>query len=126
MSTNKSRDWGKAMTERRFSKTCGKCGRRAMALAQVDYAVDVAHDGRTYHVVVPGLELPRCGNCGTIVIDDAAERAIDLAFRRQAHLLTADEIKAGRKALDLEQTELASLLAVGPSTVSRWETGAQV
>ena len=46
--------------------------------------------------------------------------------RREARLLTPDEIRDGREKLGLTQKQFANLLGVGEATVSRWETGAQV
>jgi transcriptional regulator with XRE-family HTH domain len=46
--------------------------------------------------------------------------------RREARLLTPDEIRDGREKLGLTQKQFANLLGVGEATVSRWETGAQI
>jgi putative zinc finger/helix-turn-helix YgiT family protein len=114
------------MTERAFSKKCGKCRQRAVALATVPYTIQVDHDGRKYEVTLPDLVVPRCGNCGTIAFDEEADRQISAAFRKQAGLLSPEQIRQHRLALGLTQQELADLLDVGVSTLSRWETGAQV
>ena len=37
--------------------------------------------------------------------------------------MTAEQLKRARKALVLEQTELAKRLGVHPMTVSKWERG---
>jgi transcriptional regulator with XRE-family HTH domain len=37
--------------------------------------------------------------------------------------MTAEQLKRARKALDLEQTQLARKLGVHPMTVSKWERG---
>jgi putative zinc finger/helix-turn-helix YgiT family protein len=79
-------------------------------------------------VTVPGLRTPRCQNpeCRTILLDRDANRRITQAFRRAANLLEPEEIRRRREQLGLTQTALAELLEVGPATVSRWETGAQI
>jgi putative zinc finger/helix-turn-helix YgiT family protein len=114
------------MTERQFSKKCGKCRARAVALAAVPYTTQIDHDGRKYTVTIPDLVVPRCGTCGTIVLDEEANRQISAAFRTQAGLLSPEEIRQHRVALGLTQQALADLLGVAVSTLSRWETGAQI
>src|SRR5262245_15507580 len=114
------------MTTRTYPKRCGKCGHKQMELATVPYATTVEHDGRSYPVEIPALTVPRCSHCGRISIDDAADQQISAAFRREARLLTPEEIRQGREKLGLTQKQLANLLGVGEATVSRWETGAQI
>jgi putative zinc finger/helix-turn-helix YgiT family protein len=70
--------------------------------------------------------VPQCANCQTISIDDGADQQISAAFRRAARLLAPEDIREGREKLGLTQKEFANLLGVGESTVSRWETGAQI
>jgi HTH-type transcriptional regulator/antitoxin MqsA len=53
-------------------------------------------------------------------------RQISAAFRRQARLLTPEEICQGREKFGLTQKEFAHLLGVGEPTISRWETGGQI
>jgi putative zinc finger/helix-turn-helix YgiT family protein len=112
--------------ERLFSRKCSKCRERAVALTDVPYSIQIDHDGRKYLVEIPALSVPKCGNCGTIVLDEAANRAIDGAFRKQAGLLSPDEIRLKRQALGLKQQELADALGIAVSTLSRWETGGQI
>jgi putative zinc finger/helix-turn-helix YgiT family protein len=114
------------MTTRTFPKRCGKCGQKKMHLATVNYATSIEHDGRTYHVKIPALTVPQCANCKALSIDDEADQQISAAFRREAGLLTPEEIREGREKLGLTQKLFANLLGIGEATVSRWETGAQI
>ncbi|MBY0525832.1 MAG: type II toxin-antitoxin system MqsA family antitoxin [Gemmataceae bacterium] len=114
------------MTTRTYPKRCGKCGQKAMQLTTLPYATTIEHDGRTYQVEIPALTVPRCTHCKAISIDDEADRQISAAFRREARLLTPEEIRHGRDKLALTQKQFANLLGVGEATVSRWETGAQI
>jgi len=114
------------MPERLFSKKCGKCRQTATALATVPYTVQIDHDGRKYTVTIPDLVVPRCGKCGTLALDEEANRQISAAFRKEAGLLTPEEIRRHRTNLGLTQPSLADLLGVAVSTLSRWETGAQI
>jgi putative zinc finger/helix-turn-helix YgiT family protein len=114
------------MTTRTFPKRCGKCGEKAMGLVTVPYTTTIEHDGRAYQIEIPALAVPQCGNCKAISIDDNADQQISAAFRRAARLLAPEEIRNGREKLELTQKQFANLLGVGESTVSRWETGAQI
>jgi putative zinc finger/helix-turn-helix YgiT family protein len=114
------------MTNRTYPRRCGKCGQKVMQLATVPYATTIEHDGRVYRVEIPSLTVPQCAHCKAISIDDDADRQISAAFRREAGLLAAEEIRLGREKLGLTQKQFANLLGVGESTVSRWETGAQI
>jgi putative zinc finger/helix-turn-helix YgiT family protein len=97
-----------------------------MELATVPYTTQIDHDGRKYTVTIPDLVVPRCANCGTISLDDEANRQISAAFRKQAGLLSPEQIRSQRLALGLTQQALADLLGVAVFTLSRWETGAQI
>src|SRR5260370_11058903 len=114
------------MTTRNYPKRCGKCGHTEMLLATVPYATTIEHDGRAYRVEIPALTVPQCGNCQAISIDDEADQQISAAFRREARLLTPEEIREGREKLGLTQKPFANLLGVGEATGSRWQTGAQI
>jgi putative zinc finger/helix-turn-helix YgiT family protein len=114
------------VADRLFSRLCSECRSKAVALATVDYTVQVDHDGRKYSVHLPALTVPKCGQCGAIFLDEEANREVSAALRRQAGLLTPEEIRAGRARLGLTQKELAARLQVADSTLSRWETGSQI
>jgi putative zinc finger/helix-turn-helix YgiT family protein len=114
------------MADRAFAKKCGKCREPAVALTPVPYTVQIDHDGRKYTVTILDLVVPRCGKCGTIVLDEDANRRISAAFRKEAGLLAPDEIRQRRTELGLTQQALADQLGVAVSTLSRWETGAQI
>lgn len=115
------------MVERRFAPRCSQCGKKTMAIATVPYTVQVDHDGTKYDVRIPDLSVPRCAECGAVSVDDEAGTRIDKEFRRAANLLTPEEIRQGRIRTGFEQQqEFAKCFGVGVSTLSRWETGAQV
>src|SRR5437660_11806252 len=95
------------MTERDFSRKCGKCRQRAVVLTAIPYSVQIDHDGRKYQVAIPALTVPKCAACGTIALDDEANKEISAAFRQQAGLLTPEQIREGREKLGLSQQEMA-------------------
>jgi DNA-binding transcriptional regulator YiaG len=98
-----------------------------MAIAVVPYSVQIDHDGTKYQVDIPEFSVPKCRNCGEMSFDEEASEQIDRAFRRTAGLLTPDEIKNGRiQAGFKRQQDFAKCFGIGVSTLSRWETGAQV
>jgi putative zinc finger/helix-turn-helix YgiT family protein len=114
------------MNERLFSPKCGKCHERAVALTRVSYSTPIDHDGRTYTITLPEFIVPRCGNCGTIALDEEANRQISDAFRKQAGLLTPEQIRQLRLGLSMTQQDMSDQLGLAVSTLSRWETGAQI
>jgi putative zinc finger/helix-turn-helix YgiT family protein len=114
------------METRPYPWTCPRCRLREVYSDVVDYTTTIEHDGRSYAVRVPSLELPKCRNCGKLVMVDSANRRISEAFRREAGLMTPEEIRAGRVRCGLDQQTFADLLGISVSTLSRWETGAQI
>jgi DNA-binding transcriptional regulator YiaG len=90
------------------------------------YSISVDHDGRSYDLVVDDLEVLQCENCGTMVLEDSANKRISDALRREVGLLLPDEILANRNRLGLTQKQLAAYLRIAESTLCRWETGGQI
>ena len=109
-----------------FPWKCGRCGERAVVPAIVSYTTQIEHDGRSYSVTVPALEIPRCSKCGAMVRDDPSNRRISDALRQQLGLLTPEQIRKNRETLGLTQRQLANRLGIADATLSRWETGAQI
>ena len=68
----------------------------------------------------------RCENCGNVVLDDRANNELIDALRVVAGLLHPSVIRERREALGLTQKTLAGHLRVAESTLSRWESGAQI
>ena len=98
-----------------------------MAIAVFPYQLLIDHDSKKYDVAIPSFSAPKCIKCGTVSIDDVASEQIDTAFRRVAKLLTPEEIRQGRiQAGFNQQQEFAQCFGIGVSTLSRWETGAQI
>jgi hypothetical protein len=72
-----------SLKELPFPWTCGKCRQQAVFRETVPYSIEVASNGRTCAVDVPHFEVPRCKNCGAMVLDDDANDQITDALRRQ-------------------------------------------
>jgi|SRR5579864_1926088 len=111
---------------RPFPWKCARCRQREVYPTEGEYSTEIVHDGRSYIVTLPTLRTFRCRNCGEVVLDAEANKQISEAFRRQAGLLTPEEIRQNRKNLGLTQEELAELLGIAEATLSRWENGWQI
>jgi putative zinc finger/helix-turn-helix YgiT family protein len=109
-----------------FPWTCGRCRQQSVERETLPYSTDVHYDGRSYSVDMPKFSVPRCKNCGAMVLDDHANDQITDALRRHLGLLTPAQIRDNRESLGLKQRDFANLVGIGESTVSRWETGAQI
>ena len=90
------------------------------------YPAKVKHDGIEYTIDIPALEIPRCQNCGELLFSNHVDEQIRDALRDRLRLLTPAQIRAGRKALALHQSQLAVRLGVASETISRWENGALI
>ncbi|MGO9598691.1 MAG: helix-turn-helix domain-containing protein [Isosphaeraceae bacterium] len=108
-------------------RRCISCRERAVAPTVLPtYTTELEHDGRSYTVSVKDLPVLQCENCKAIVLGDDANTAISAALRREAGLLSPEEIRANRERLGLSQKQLAQYLRISESTLSRWSTGAQI
>src|SRR5690348_5438326 len=103
------------MTKRAYSPKCSECRQRTMSLSAIPYSVKVNHDGREYAVNIASLTVPKCTKCGHFVLDRDATKQIDTAFRREAQLLTPEEIRTGREGLGLSQQAFADELGIAVS-----------
>ena len=111
----------------RFPQKCMYCRERAVAPTILPiYKCEAAHDGRAYSLDVEDFEVLRCDHCYEMVLDDAANRRVSDALREKVGLLFPVEIRAKREEHGLTQKQLASLLCISESTISRWETGSQL
>ena len=108
-------------------RKCGTCRERAVCSVVLEtYETTLEHDGQPYDLVVHNLPVSRCSQCGETSPGEEAEARLSDALRAAAQVLTPAEIRQYRKGLGLKQTELAELLRLSPSTISRWESGAQI
>jgi len=89
----------------------------------MSYTCNAAHDGRTYQIEIPEIDIPKCQSCGTLVITNSVDDRIIQALRARVRLLTPEQIRGGREALGLKSKELAEKLGVAAETISRWESG---
>lgn len=90
------------------------------------YSKEMEHDSRKYQIELTNFPVLRCTHCGEVMLDDDASRMLSDALRTAAGLLLPSEIRERREGLGLTQRDLAGKLLVAESTLSRWETGAQI
>jgi len=110
-----------------FPWKCGECREREVQPKVLStYETDLDHDGRSYHVELTDFPVLECQRCGARLIQDEGNRRLSEALRQAVGLLSPVEIKAHRDALGLTQKQLAEYLRISESTLSRWETGAQI
>lgn len=115
------------MTTRPFPWKCGTCRERAVAPTTLaTYTSELEHDGRKYKVTLNEFRVLQCERCQTVMLDDEASTKLSDALRAAAGLLMPAEIRKNREELGFTQKQLAGYLRIAESTLSRWETGAQI
>ena len=106
---------------------CPNCRNKTLAeVVLAGYVTELDHDGRTYPLHMHDVPVLKCSQCGSQALTHAASDMATQALREAAGLLTPEAIRAGRTRLRLTQKELAKHLDLAESTLSRWETGAQI
>lgn len=120
---NNSQPSGK-IVDRPFPWVCPRCLKKEVRTAVKSHVATVKHDGMVYSLDIPKLEIPTCGNCGEELFTNRVDEQINDALRARLHLLSPRQIRTARRALGLDQRQLAVCLRIAPATISRWETGA--
>ncbi len=78
-----------------FPWHCPRCRRPAVRPATVPYHAERLHEGRLVTVDVPQLVVPKCDNCGEVVLDRAAEERLIKATAAQAQATDPDPAGPG-------------------------------
>src|SRR5436190_23823408 len=97
---------------RPFPWPCPRCRQNTVWPVLMPYQSKLRYEDQWYTVDMPQLNIPRCTHCGELLFDNWADDQIDLAFRKQMHLLTPKQIQANRTALGLSRQVLAARLGV--------------
>ena len=92
----------------------------------IDYTAKVKQDGVVHELHLPGIEVPRCQNCGALTVTTAVDELANDALRAHLRLLTPAQIRQSIENLGLKQQELADRLGVAAETISRWVNGALI
>jgi len=100
---------------------CLKCENEEFVL-KPDAVVEQEFRGETFNVVSPVMECTQCGwqSLAEGQMDELGRRTSD-AYREKHNLLTSQQIKGFRTALNMSQQEFAAFLRVGVASVKRWE-----
>jgi len=105
-------------------ETCHDCGKEVNVIVGNYQFKEVG-----LPVVLMGIELVRCDNCGTtepiIPNLNGLMDAIAYAVISDKCKLDGAEIRFLRKYLGMSAAEFSQLIHVDPATISRWENGPQ-
>jgi putative zinc finger/helix-turn-helix YgiT family protein len=109
-----------------FPRRCPECGKTEVYRETINYKTAFKYEGHLHEFEAQGISVNKCRACGNISLPNTALDQITEAFRRHAHLLTAQYILDEIQKLQLTQKDFAELLGVAPETVSRWLTNVQI
>jgi hypothetical protein len=87
----------------------------------IPYRATLRYEEQPCTVDIPNLTVPRCGACGEMLFDNAANDQISDAFRAHLRLLAPEQIRRNRTALKLSPEELSGQLGMPPGTVGELE-----
>jgi putative zinc finger/helix-turn-helix YgiT family protein len=102
---------------------CDECDSGTVETVTEDYTIH-SPDGNT--IVVPGVEMHRCSQCGETLIPAASSRYITEFQARESEQLTREELHAIFERSNLTQKDFAEALGLGEKTFHRWLKGTQV
>lgn len=114
------------MPDRPYPWTCGNCAQKRVQPVVQDYSTQFKHDGKLHELVIHNLPIPTCENCGTKQFSLEQNDRITQALREKVGLLSPEEIRRQRTALNLNQEQLAECIGAAKESISRWETGALI
>jgi hypothetical protein len=78
--------------DRPFPWFCPNCRRQEVRRVTIHYECQRLDNGRPITVVLPALDVPRCGNCGELVFTYDTEEQIN-----RAHLAQTDALRNGTR-----------------------------
>lgn len=108
-------------------RKCVNCGGKTVSpVVLPEYETRLEHDGRPYMVRLQNFSARQCSSCGELTYDNDATVRLVEALRVEAGIMSPGEIKRRRIELGFTQKQMAGLLQISESTLSRWETGAQL
>jgi DNA-binding transcriptional regulator YiaG len=109
-----------------FPWRCTKCREQAVYEATVDYTMPMHHEWREYTIKIDGLKTPKCAKCGQVTLDTEALGVLYAELRRQANILTPEQIHDYRVQNHMTQQELAAAAGVQGASVAGWESGSEI
>ena len=85
------------IADRPFPWVCPRCLKREVRPTVKCPTATVKHDGMAYHLDIPGLEIPTCGNCGEELFTNRVDEQVNDALRARLHLLAPRQIRAAQR-----------------------------
>jgi putative zinc finger/helix-turn-helix YgiT family protein len=104
-------------------ENCFECEKGRLVEIVQDYT-DVGPDGAS--VVVPGVKMLRCTDCGEELIPAESSRYISRYVAEANEQLTKAELYAMLEASGLSQKDFAEAIGLGEKTFHRWLKGTQI
>ena len=102
---------------------CPSCGLAELRPRVVDESFEFGAEDGSIVVEARSVPVEICAHCGEPLSGREAALIRHRAICAALGLLTPEEIKGTRDALNLSQTEFARLTGIGEATISRWERG---
>lgn len=102
---------------------CFECEKGRLVEVVQDYT-DVGPDGVS--VVVPGVKMLRCTDCGEELIPAESNRYISRYVAESNEQLTKGQLYAMLEASGLSQKDFAEAIGLGEKTFHRWLKGTQI
>jgi YgiT-type zinc finger domain-containing protein len=107
----------------KMPENCFECEKGRLVEITQDYT-DVGPDGSA--VVVPGVKMLRCTDCGEELIPAESERYISRYVAEANEQLTKAELYSMLEASGLSQKDFAEAIGLGEKTFHRWLKGTQI
>src|ERR1700735_4312186 len=79
--TTTNSDSGAVITDRPFPWSCPRCRQKTVSRVTIPYEFDGIVNGRTVKVALDDFAVPRCANCGELVLDYCADEQLHRAIR---------------------------------------------
>jgi hypothetical protein len=73
---------------RPFPWVSPKCRKKEVRPTATSYKTERLHEGRLVGVDIPNLVVPKCGNCGELVFDYAADEQILEAVKSRGQVVS--------------------------------------
>ncbi len=102
---------------------CPSCGLAELQPRIVDETFEFGGEEGAIVVEARAVPVEVCVNCGEKLSGREAAVIRHGAICAALGLLTPEEIKGTRDALNLSQSDFARLTGIGEATISRWERG---
>lgn len=104
-------------------RLCGTCRTPTLRRTSIDHSTSRGINGEEIRVTVRDLSVLQCLNCGTVLLDEAAEERIARAVLKEAGYLTPEEIREIREEGGLSLEEASDIVGIVAGELDRIERG---